>query len=222
MNFTKFTFRSISDPRQTITAYGDSATPASDLVSPDYVLDSCCSAAYTHQRFADEVAAHLSPAWAVRAAHADQIDSPMVLTRPDGMSLFLVPYASYSRKGMGVVSMLSPRDGKGRYVTAYDPTTRERVSEPSIKFALTKSAEQVAKDITRRLLPECETVFPYFTAAVKREDDYAAKAEAAAVAVKNLRHSGPIYFTANGASIDVRGYITPEQAVRLAAFAATL
>jgi hypothetical protein len=222
MNFTKFTFRSVTDASKTIVAHADSATPASDLVAPGYVLDHCCSAAYTHQKFAQEVAAQLSGTWTVQAAYADQIDSHFVLTRPDGMKLSLRPFPAYNRAGMGVVSMLSPRDGKGRYVTAYDPATSERVTEPSIKFAITKLPEQVAKDITRRLLPDCEAVYPLFAAAVKREDEYAAKSDLAAAAVKQIRDSGPLYFTANGASIDVKGYLTPEQAHKLAAFAATL
>lgn len=222
MNFTKFTFRSVTDASKTIVAHADSATPASDLAAPGYVLDHCCSAAYTHQKFAQEVAAQLSGTWTAQAAYADQIDSPFVLTRPDGMKLFLCPYTAYNRPGMGLVSMLTPRDGKGRYVSACHPDTFGRVVEPFIKFALTKLPEQVAKDITRRLLPDCEKVYPLFLAAVKREDEYAAKSDLAAAAVKQIRDSGPLYFTPSGAFIDVKGYLTPEQAIRLAAFAATL
>jgi len=222
MNFTKFTFRSVTDASKTVVVHADSATPAWELVAPGYVLDHCCSAAYTHEKFAQEVAAQLSGTWTVQAAHADQVDSPFVLTRPDGMKLFLCPYSAYNRPGMGVVLMLTPRDGRGRYVSACDPDTFGRVIEPSIRFNLTKLPEQVAKDITRRLLPDCEKVYPLFAAAVKREDEYAAKSDLAAAAVKQIRHSGPLYFTANGASVDVKGYLTPEQAQRLAAFAATL
>jgi len=177
---------------------------------------------YTHAQRAADVAAALPGAWAIEAAHADDPASPFYLVRADGLRLFVRFTEGWGSKGKGSASYARLRGPKGERLHLYAPNGGGEVMDPSINFALTKTAEQVAADIARRLLPEAHEVHALAVRALDSARDYASKADTALATAK--RHAATL--TAYGidlrpsegsASVEVRGYLTAEQIEALAA-----
>jgi len=80
------------------------------------------------------------------------------LTRTDGLT-FHLSINHYLSKGKMAISLNPPRH-KGQFVSLWNdaPATGQTVV-PSIKVSETKTCEQIAADIARRLLPDAETYF---------------------------------------------------------------
>ncbi len=72
------------------------------------------------------------------------------------------------------------------YVTVYDPVTHDKVSYPSINVSMTKTGEQIAKDIVRRLLPDAEKVHGLVVKKLQEEKDFAIGKESA---IKVMGHA---------------------------------
>lgn len=85
------------------------------------------------------------------------------INREDGMSLWFV-VGGYQKRGRITIHFHRPRDREGNYVTVWGAAGEGQLGNPSITVAETKSDEAIAKDIARRLIPDCEQVF----AAVKK------------------------------------------------------
>lgn len=178
---------------------------------------------YTYARFSHSVAAAMvNEKWTASPAHgsASDIGCPFILTRRDGLQLFFAPFAAYSRKGMGYASYNRPRDAKGKHVEVYGTTIGARLTDPSIKFSLSKTAEQVARDIQRRLVPEAEKLHQEVLRRIESENAYHDRAASAAEVAKTLTRRAGLRFSANGADIEVCGYVSPETAKKIHALLA--
>lgn len=120
---------------------------------------------------AAEIAAHLPGTWTAKAAHSD---STAYLARADGLTLFLAA-GGYRMEGQLEVSLNRPRDtGANDSGWVYVYEGGNRVDDPRIKAALTKTAEQLARDIERRLLPDAERVFALVSAQIARSNAHRA------------------------------------------------
>lgn len=89
------------------------------------------------------------------------------LTRADGFKLHFSTEV-YGKAGKLVIQFFRPRNAKGSWVELYEG--HSRVFDPSINVSETKSAEQIAADITRRLMPEAEAIFAKVNAQVANEN----------------------------------------------------
>jgi hypothetical protein len=107
-----------------------------------------------------------------------------------------------------------PHDTRGHTYSAYWPDGRAFVS-PSITCSKSKSGEQLAKDIVRRLLPDCEAAEVVCQKAIREAKAYRAKCELAKEAADSLSFVNGIGFTASGGSVHVGGYVTPETARKI-------
>jgi len=176
------------------------------------------SATFNFAKQSQEIAAHLPKEWEIAPAWPDDPKSPFYLTRDDGLQLFLRLTDTYREKDKGSASYSRPKDSQGRYVSIYDDG--KSVREPSIGFALTKTPQEIAKDITRRLIPEAERVHVLALRAVESSNAHAvqeAKAKELAKKHYNALHDLGLYVYNNGGSVRVEGYLSPEQFEKLLA-----
>lgn len=79
------------------------------------------------------------------------------LTRADGLALYLVA-GGYGKAGRITVTHSRPRDARGQWVELWADKGGGRLPSPEITVSQTKSAEAIAADIARRLLPDAESV----------------------------------------------------------------
>lgn len=215
---TKVTFRH-SDGSEGTFFMREGGNPA-DYIATTSTVVRTESATFEHAAKAQEVAAHLPGKWSILSAWPDDPRSPFYLHRADGLTLFLHLTDTYQSKGKGHASYQRPQGAKGERLDLYAPNGGSRVEDPSIHFALTKTAEQIAKDITRRLLPEAHEVHALALRAVDASAAYAKREEQAkALAARHYAALGAwgLSVHQNGSSIDVRGYLSPEQFERLLA-----
>ena len=86
------------------------------------------------------------------------------LTREDGLELWL-RIGGYGNEGKAAIHFSRPigRDGRAPTLWAKGGAT---IHNPSINVSLTKSPEQIAKDIFRRLLPESVVVYKLATESI--------------------------------------------------------
>lgn len=111
---------------------------------------------------AEQVAKHLPGNWVVKPTHENNPEdryppSCPCLSREDGVRLCL----EQDHKGKLNISHFRPfNSGPGpAFVEVYsDVNPGEKVSATAILVSASKSAEQIAKDIIRRLLPDAERV----------------------------------------------------------------
>jgi hypothetical protein len=104
-----------------------------------------------------QVAAELGDNWQVVPLSTEYEDTNWYLLRSDGLRLFLANGPTWSKAGKAEISLSTPRH-KGSYIEPRDAEGK-RVSTPKIGVSWdAKTPEQIAKDITRRLLPDCEIV----------------------------------------------------------------
>lgn len=118
---------------------------------------------YTHADISEAIAAALGEQWEAVPQSEEYPDCGWRFIRAgDGLTLCSSP-PSYSHRNAWRFSVSAPRH-KGAYVEAYDGD-RSRMACPGIGCADTKTPEQMAKDITRRLLPDAEK---YWNAVVEQ------------------------------------------------------
>jgi hypothetical protein len=176
------------------------------------------SATFNFAKQSQEIAAHLPGQWEIAPAWNEDPESPFYLIRDDGLQLFLRLTDTYQYRGKGSASYSRPKDSRGRYVSIYDDG--KTVLEPGIGFALTKTPEEIAKDITRRLIPEAERVHALALRAVESANAYVvqeAKSKELAQKHYNALHEWGLYVRDNGGSVRVEGYLSPEQFEKLLA-----
>jgi len=176
------------------------------------------SATFNFAKQSQEIAAHLPKKWEIAPAWPDDPKSPFYLTRDDGLQLFLRLSDTFRETNKGSASYCRPKDSRGRYVGIYDDG--KTVLEPNIGFALTKTPQEIAKDITRRLISDAERVHVLALRAVESANAYAiqeAKAKELAQKHYNTLHEWGLYVRDNGGSVRVEGYLSPEQFEKLIA-----
>lgn len=121
---------------------------------------------------ANDVAACLPGQWEAKPISEEYADCNFSLIRDDGLTLFMAG-PGYSHKDAFQFSLSAPRKD-GRYVEVYDDK-HNRIPCPSINVGGGKSAEQMAKDVGRRLLPDAERVAALVAAKIDAENDFTAK-----------------------------------------------
>ncbi len=124
---------------------------------------------------ANQVAAALPGSWKVAfqsPEYVGQIISCGPLVRSDGLELYFRG-GSYGQKGKLDISHVRPRSPNRAYVDLYEGNSR--VASPEIGVSETKTGEQIAADIVRRLLPEAERVNALALAQIERENDAASR-----------------------------------------------
>jgi hypothetical protein len=86
------------------------------------------------------------------------------LVRADGLRLVFISGGGWAPSGKVHVTFSRPRDAKNGHIDIYGDAfnggpINQRITDPSINVSLSKSAEQIANDIARRLMPESERIF---------------------------------------------------------------
>lgn len=217
MSLTKFTFRHITDPTHIITATAFVTKKKFDpqtLVGASYRLIEKSPETYTHQKQADSIAECLSGNWKAVPRSKDRADCFFSLVRADGLELYLS--LREALKGKMNISMCYPFDSHRRYVTVYDRKNGRDIPPPSIGVSINKSPEQLARDIEKRLLPECDVIMPLLQEEIRKTEDSYAREAAIKKAAEALPTNGPLSFETCGSSTRVSGYLSIEQAGKLA------
>lgn len=217
-NLVKVTAR--KSPSDSIVFYAYEGDDYTKDVSFGYKIQSTESASYDYASLAQEVIAHLPGTWSIEPTDR-RPDCNFRLLRADGLRLWFSPTERYDRKGKGYVSYDRAKDRKNGWIYAYDADHKE-LSDPSIKYALTKSPEQVAKDIARRILPDAEALHAQIIRRQAEANAFADQCDTATATAKALRGAHGVYFDASGSSIQVRGYVSPDIARKIAEFLSTI
>lgn len=116
---------------------------------------------------------------------------------------------SYGHKGKFEIIGSYPRDSKGQYINPYD-YNESRADK--INVSMTKTPEQVAKDIERRLMPEYLLRLAKIKKRIDESDNYHLSrqetikqiAKATGFEISTHVEDGAIYFYDDGLSIDVK------------------
>jgi hypothetical protein len=179
------------------------------------------SAPFDHAQRAADVAAALPGDWTIKPTDPASPASSFYLVRADGLKLFIRFTETWGSNGKGYASYQRPPGARSERLYLYDDN-RNEVKDPSIKFALTKTAQQVAADVTRRLLPDAEQVHRLAQVALASSHAYATAAEQANDTAKRHRATLAAYGldirpSEGSASVEVRCYLTAEQIDKLAA-----
>lgn len=180
--------------------------------------------------------------WTARPVSEDRSEPNFYLTRADGLTLFLADSrGGWAAKGRLFIQHSRPRSN-GKWVDLWENTNTVNgakwgsIAAPEITVADSKTPEQIAADIVRRLLPEAERVDGLARAQITRESnaeaarDETAQAIAAAIGAEaETGHDGKprASFHHRGASVRVNGgdsvrvelsSVTKAQALALIAF----
>lgn len=141
-----------------IRSYGDTPEIAKSHISRSelFTLVSSEEIPYKYADLAHAIAAALPGKWQASPISEEYADCSWQITRDDGLEIWTAG-PCYNHKNAFRFAASLPRH-EGRYVEAYEPNSYTRIATPSIKCGEAKSAEQMAKDITRRLLEDAERV----------------------------------------------------------------
>lgn len=93
-----------------------------------------------------------------------------ITRQSDGLNLRFA-FDEYGNKGKIAISGSSGDLNGGRYVTAYNEM-HQKVTYPSINVTMSKTTEQVAKDIKKRMLDECNRVHGYVLKKIKNDNQF--------------------------------------------------
>lgn len=174
---------------------------------------------WTNVATAKAVASHLAGDWTVRPMpHCTDPSSPFLLARADGLTLFFSLRSAWNKPDKGLCSYYRPSGPDNARVSVYE--NGKQLPDPSIHFSVTKTPEQMAKDITRRLIPDAERVHALALRAL--ESDIAhhhRKAECRLLADNhwNELNKWGIDARAEGGSVRISSYMTPEAFKKLIA-----
>jgi hypothetical protein len=204
-----------------ISIFDRSLESARRQFSGDYTFVGTANRTFRNAEKSHAVAAELSTldraTWLAYPANSG-VDADFVLrSEARGLSIwFHHDTSKYNGFGGKLgASYDRPNDGQGRWVTIY--SGGEQVGNPSIGFGASKTNAQIAKDISRRLLPEAETFNARVLADIAKLDAYEAATVAAQQAAAGLSPVNGLTFTASGRDVEVRACLSIEQATRLRA-----
>ena len=173
------------------------------------------SAPFSPLAFATAVASSLGSNWTVSTpAHLiewpGEERAPTYITRADGLKLFV----SNAYKNRVEISLSRPRDASGSYPSLW--ADAGKVGDPVVSVNVTRSADAVAKDLARRLIPDAERVHALALAAVAQADEYASAQRRATVKACDVRAVlNPIagaYAAASGREVKFEVEVAPEKA----------
>lgn len=111
------------------------------------------------------------------------------LTREDGLTLYF-SFDAYGNKGKIAISYSSGDLNKGAYVTVYDDKY-QRVSYPSINVSMTKTPDQVARDIQKRLMTDAVRVHGLVLKSIADSNNFVACREATTIRLAALLGTEP-------------------------------
>lgn len=114
-----------------------------------------------------------------------------LLGRSDGLQ-FWIREGGYGNGGKAAIHFSRPegRDGRSPTLWAKSPATGQ-IHNPSINVSLTKSPEQVAKDIVRRMLDESEAVFKLANESIAQTNNHLDGREKAIFAIASVAGGEP-------------------------------
>lgn len=144
----------------------------------------------TNNKFLTEVASLLGGFTLTDPTRDDCVQIGYLTRDSDGLAIRFF-FDAHGNRGKTNIGGSSGDLNNGAYVTAYDEKY-QKVTYPSINVSMTKTAEQVVKDIQKRLLPECNRVHALVLKQIAGETlfevkrDYATKTLAAACGTKPL------------------------------------
>lgn len=93
------------------------------------------------------------------------------LTREDGLRFWL-RIGGYGNEGKAAIHFDRPLGRDGRAPSLWAKNAGGQIGNPSINASLTKSPEQIAKDIVRRMLTESEEVFKLANESIANTNKY--------------------------------------------------
>jgi hypothetical protein len=176
------------------------------------------SATFTQLQLVSEIVAHLPGEWTPKPISKESPDSQFYIDRSDGLRLFLRLTECYGSKGKGSAQYSRPRGARNERIELWDSSTQTQ--DPQIGFALTKTPEQIARDIANRLLPDAEAVHARVLERVAASHAYADKAAyAKRVAEQHaaLFRSFGLDLRVSEGSVECRCYLDAEQIKAIAA-----
>ncbi len=158
------------------------------------------------------ICAALPGVWtASKVSPEDGEDGAAQLVRADGLELWIPRMnGGWAPKGRIAVRYSRPRDAKKQYLHLYESApSHGKIADPEITVSPSKTGEQIASDIIRRMLPECERIQALALANNKAHNDYetnrrAALVRLASIAGTQIRENG------NNGAIYYSLYITPQ------------
>lgn len=160
---TKHFFSKKSDPDYTISVCAptkEEAHTRDRMSSPEeFTFSYTEKINYLHAQIAFDTCTALGSNWKAVPISDEYKESGFYLKRADGLTLFFSP-PSYSHRNKFHVSYSRPRHN-GSWFELYEKDASgylQKVSDPSANLSETKTADQLAKDISRRILPEAEKV----------------------------------------------------------------
>lgn len=115
----------------------------------------------------DAIRQHLPGLWVIKPFNVEDSNRGE-LTREDGLVLHF-SINQYGLKGKMTISLSRPCY-KGGWVEVWEE--HNKIHDPSINVSDTKSPEQIARDIERRLLADCEKVFKLVNERIARDVAY--------------------------------------------------
>lgn len=161
MNITFYIFRSLKPDFNDIRVAADSLEQAQSDISHGYEFTGkIVTEKYIHASLFGSVAAELPGKWTIKPLSKEHTDSSFYLVREDGLTIFGNPngYGHENKLGLSWSSNRELRD-----VT--------HIGSATIYVSIWKTAQQIAKDIVRRLLPECETFHASQNAALAKQNE---------------------------------------------------
>lgn len=170
------------------------------------------SAPFSPLAFATDVASSLGSSWSASPCFREEdqrVTDPAKIVRADGLALFV----AREFRGRVEISLFRPRAASGSYPSLWEGCYK--VADPHVFVGVTRSADSVAKDLVRRLLPEAERVHALALAAVAQSNEYAdavKRAEAARDAVNAILKGTEVYASAAGREVEFRTHVAPEKA----------
>lgn len=160
---TKHIFAKKSDPDYTIGVCAptkEQAHTRDHMSSPEeFTFSHTEKIDYLHAQIAFDTCTALGNDWQAVPISDEYKQSGFYLKRADGLTLFFSP-PSYSHKNKYRVCYSRPRH-EGKWLELYEKDVNgmsQNICDPSANLSETKTADQLAKDITRRILPEAEKV----------------------------------------------------------------
>lgn len=120
--------------------------------------------AFALRKLAIVPSSDFAPVWTARPAWEPQTPTHVIscyyLTRGDGLTLWLVfgsVDTTRAPRGRIAISHSRPRFKDGQYVELWDDG-RSKLTSPEITVSESKAPKDIAADIARRLLPDCERI----------------------------------------------------------------
>lgn len=243
LTFTKYTFvgKGWNDTESEVCSYGRTPEEAKSHIGrpENYRLVAQEEVPYTHAERAHAIAAALPGEWEATPTSYEHANCAWTLRRADGVAIWFSG-PCYNHKAAFQFSADLPRHN-GSYVEAYRPGTYDKMPTPRINCGESKTPEQMAKDIARRMLADTEEITQVvrariasmIAAADAREATLAAVCEAMGKPTpskdtrypeyrykQSVPHGGAEISTGGTVSFTLYG-VPKEQALKLAALLAT-